>query len=455
MWRRFALFTVAVLHPWLVTFVASPAWAEFPPADSLLESLIDESLAAQPELAKADELVSAKNEVVAQSGAWADPSLQVGIQNDGFDRLQLGHMETSYVSIVASQTLPWPGRLRLARELAELEAGLAQQLVRRVRLSTEAEVRRAYLELLLTRDRLALLAQLEELWRKSAGIARVRYETGDGAQSDVLRSQLELNRIALRRFVMRGDERVRTQTLNRLRAQPLDAPIDTTMTITGLPLPQLSEAPEAIERAIERSPEVAAAHLNRTRARQTTLFARTTLTPELTVTAGIMPRGGALPPMWLVSVGAPLPVFAATKQHRAVAEKAALATAQEKEVESVERRLRLSLVERRTALAAILEAIQLYREGLLVQSEATTESTLAQYKVGRAAFASVLDANAGSIADLEGYLQALAQAHRLAIADGELSLSAPAELSSSVASSPTPSSSSTASSSSSASMPGM
>ena len=53
--------------------------------------------------------------------------------------------------------------------------------------------------------------------------------------------------------------------------------------------------------------------------------------------------------------------------------------------------------------------MKLYRDGLLVQSQATSESTLAQYRVGRVTFASVLDANAGYVADKEGLLLAIAE----------------------------------------------
>ena len=84
--------------------------------------------------------------------------------------------------------------------------------------------------------------------------------------------------------------------------------------------------------------------------------------------------------------------------------------------------LKLRVADRRAALASLAETIRLYREGLLVQSRATAESTLAQYRVGKVTFASVLDANAGFINDEEGHLLAVADAVRVAIASAEVSL---------------------------------
>jgi hypothetical protein len=84
--------------------------------------------------------------------------------------------------------------------------------------------------------------------------------------------------------------------------------------------------------------------------------------------------------------------------------------------------LRLRTEERLALLDSARETIALYREGLLVQSESTSSSTLAQYQVGRVPFAAVLEALGGWISDHEGYLEALAQAQRIAISQAELSL---------------------------------
>jgi len=67
----------------------------------------------------------------------------------------------------------------------------------------------------------------------------------------------------------------------------------------------------------------------------------------------------------------------------------------------------------------------LYHGGLLIESEATVSSTLAQYRVGRVAFASVLEALAGYVADLNGFLDSVATTQRIVIAEHEISLDAP------------------------------
>jgi outer membrane protein TolC len=209
--------------------------------------------------------------------------------------------------------------------------------------------------------------------------------------------------------------------LNRLRAHPLDEPIPTRSTIRDLQDPPLGDATVATEDALGRSPELAQARLGVSRATAAVQLARRDRFPDLAVSAGIMPRG-PLEPMWQAGLSVGLPISSGSKQGRAVAESTARAEADARAAETVEQVIRLRVAERQAALAASLETIRIYRQGLLVQSQATADSTLAQYRVGRVTFASVLEANAGYLNDEEGFLSTLADAHRIAIAAHEVTL---------------------------------
>lgn len=170
---------------------ASPASS----SDPVLERLVEESLAARPELKQAEDVLRAERERIPQAGALPDPVLSLGIQNDGFDSIKIGEMDTSFYQVMVSQGLPWPGKRDLRTEIASLGSRQAEASLERIRLSTRADVHRTYLDLIVVRERLMLLDRLDAIWQQSIGIARARYEAGEGAQSDVLRAQLELNRI--------------------------------------------------------------------------------------------------------------------------------------------------------------------------------------------------------------------------------------------------------------------
>lgn len=406
------------------------------PLDPVLAKLIEQSLAVRPELAQAEAQVRADRERIPQAGSFPDPMLQVGIQNDGFSSIEIGKMETSWLTVMATQAFPWPGKRGLRSEIAELGAKQTEANVVRLRLTTEGDVRRAYLGLLLARDRLALLDRLDAIWSKSAVSARARYEAGEGAQSDVLRSQLEVNRLKQRRWALQAQEHTLVQTLNRLRAHSLDEPIATSAHLADIGVPAIPDSSLAIDDALTRSPELGAARLGVTQSDRAQALARKSYFGDITVGAGVMPRWGDFPPMWTINLGTTVPIFAGSKQNREVAETEARSAAAQRGVEAVDQILRLRVEERRTALGALLDTIKLYREGLLVQSEATADSTLAQYSVGKVSFASVLEANAVFVADQDGFLQAVADAQSLAIAFHEVSLEAPATAAAGVAGAP-------------------
>ena len=56
-----------------------------------------------PDLQRAAATVRMERERVPQAGVLPDPSLSVGLQNDGFKRLEVGRMETSFYSLAFTQ----------------------------------------------------------------------------------------------------------------------------------------------------------------------------------------------------------------------------------------------------------------------------------------------------------------------------------------------------------------
>jgi outer membrane protein TolC len=389
--------------------------------DPLLDRLVGEAVEKKPEYAQARSAVAAERERVPQAGALPDPTLTLGIQNDGFSSIQVGKMETSFYQIAVTQPFYWPGKRGLQTGIASRQVGVAEAQLERVRLGVEADVRRAYLDLLLARDQLQLLERLELLWKQSEELAKARYTVGEGPQSDLLRAQLERTRLRQQRWDLELSERNRVQELNRLRSRPLDEPIATTRHLADIADPPSPKLEDALADADAKSPELMEARASVRLADERSALARRERYPDFAVSAGVMPRG-SLDPMWALSVSVGLPIWSGRKQGRAVVESEAREQGEKQGEESIRQVLRLRTEQRAAQLETALKQNQLYRQMLLVQSDAAVESTMSQYKVGRVTFASVLEALSGYLADQAGYLESIAQAHRLAIAERELSL---------------------------------
>lgn len=390
--------------------------------DPVLTGFVSDALASLPELAGAKAAAEADWERVPQAGALPDPVLSFGIQNDGFREIQLGEMESSYLLFMASQTFPWHGKRGLRGDISTLEARQADAGLERARLSLQADVGRAYIDLLLSRDQLALLGRLESLWEQAEALARIRYESGDGAQSDLLRAQLERSRLKQRRAALTAEDRRRVVSLNRLRGRPFDEVLATNRSLADMPDPGLRPASEALQEAEGRSPELLRARLAVERSTRLIALAGKDAFPDLTVSAGVMPRGGAFDPMWQAGLSFTVPLWSGSKQSRAITESRLRETASVHDTEAVRQLLRQRVTERLAVLEALSETNRLYRSELLVQSAATVSSTMTQYQVGRVTFASVLEALTGYLADVASFLESVAAAQRVGIALSEVSL---------------------------------
>lgn len=401
-----------------------PALLRSDPTDPVLSELVSETLARSPDQARAQADVSAERERVPQAGALPDPTLVLGIQNDGFKSIQIGVAPTSFWQVLLNVPLSWPGKRGFREDAAAARVTVAEASLQRVRLTLLGEVERSHLDLRLVRGQLDLQTRLESLWQQAEEIARARYQVGEVPQSDLLRSQLERTRLRLQRLALEASERSALHEINRLRVHPLDERVDTPVQLTEARPGPLPAQEVLVVDAEARSPDLALATRNVTVAEARVRSAYRERWPDLSVTAAIMPRG-QLEPMWAASIGLSLPIYWWDKGSRAVAEAEQVRSSEQLGAESVRQLLALRTHERHTALSAVLEALEVYRHGLLVQSEATVRSTLFQYRVGKVPFASVLEVMRGLVTDEGGYLAALAEAERLLIGLREVSLQPP------------------------------
>ena len=128
-------------------------------------------------------------------------------------------------------------QLRRIEDVARLGAEASEAALDRSRLTLRADVKRAYYGLLLVRDQKGLLDLQDPLLAQAETMARTRYEVGQGAQVDLLRAQLARTRLAQTRLALEAEERTALAGLNRLRAQPAEAPLATAQAFGRLPDP--------------------------------------------------------------------------------------------------------------------------------------------------------------------------------------------------------------------------
>jgi outer membrane protein TolC len=355
--------------------------------DPLLQALIDEALARNPDLHAAQSAIAAARTATERARALPDPMVSITYTNDGWAP-SLGSMPMTTLGFMVSQALPYSGKRDLRAGLAASQARQAEPALERARLALEGAVRRAYYGLVLARELEALTAEQRGLWRQIEVLARARYAVGQGAQPDVLRVQTEVTRIERRAIEQAAEAEVRLAEINRLLARPLDTPVATPAALALQPL--RVSADEAVADARAVSPELKGAALAVETSTAAAAVARRDLKPDFSVQGGYMNRGG-LDAMWLAGVGITWP-FNKKARESAVAEAEIRAKGGSHVAESMQLQLAYRTRERYTRAKAIEKLVALYDGGIVPQNQMTVEATLTNYQAGKVPFVSVLEA---------------------------------------------------------------
>jgi outer membrane protein, heavy metal efflux system len=385
-----------------------------------LAALVSEALARNPDLAALEASVAAAQARPAQARALPDPMVSLAWVNDGLGP-SLGQRDMSTLGVMASQDLPWPGTRALRGRIAERAADQVVLRQQRARLSLAASVRRAYHALWQARALRQLAEDQGALWAEMEGVARARYSVGQGAQQDVLRTQIQLTRVGQVTAEQEAEEAVRLAELSRLLGREDGPAIQTPLGPAAAPA---AAGPEAavLERLRGVSPELAAAGAAVEEGRLRVQLARAGFKPDLTVQAGYMNRGG-LDPMWQAGVGLTLPLSRG-RRRAALAEAESELRAAEARAQAVGQQLRFRTAERLARLASIQRLVALYEQGLVPQGALAVEAATASYQAGRVPFTAVLESMGAHSDDRGALVRLLAARARVWTSVEEASLEA-------------------------------
>jgi len=376
--------------------------AEAPPADSVLQELVDEALARNPELAATRQLEVAAQTRPVQAGSRPGPTVGAFYQNDGIAP-SLGREPMTMLGVSGGQEIPYPGKLGLRRQVAEAEAGLAAFDLERARLGLIGSVKAAFYGLVLVRGLAALALEQHDVWQEVQETARVRYASAVGSQQEMLRAQVEATRVQALHAQHHAEARARLAQLNALLGRAADTPVATPDALRVVP--ETRSAAEIVAWTEANSPELKAAALAVERDERAVTLARREFKPDFNVQGGLMYRG-SLPPMWQVSASVMLPSRARVKG--ALAEAEARLAAGKVRQEDVRVRLR-AVVEQRLALLDAAQQIEAtYRDGLLPQGDVAIQSATATYAAGQGSQVAVLEAAAALLDDRTDYVRLLA-----------------------------------------------
>ena len=358
-------------------FAATAAVAQVVLPDAALDRAVSEAIARAPESVAARADAEAARRRIEPARTLPDPT--ASLTWDGDRRM---------VSAMASQALPWPGKLALAARAAEEDASAIETSeTRRAALAIEARVRNAYYDLAVAHAVQHLLGERRTTAQQIEEIARSRYAAGLGVQQDVVRAQIEIVRVDEQQNAQEAILTARAAELAALvghDVEPGEIPFDAA----------IPPVDDLIAAALQRNAEISGARASGDAAKTRVDLAKKNLLPDFVVSAGPMfgVGVGSKTRTFGAGAGISLPIFAKKKQRNQIAEAEARLTAENARIDALTRDLALQTRNRAASLAAATKTAVMYTEKLLPLDDLSMQSALAGYQSGKLPFVSVLDA---------------------------------------------------------------
>ncbi|TWT71580.1 TolC family protein [Crateriforma conspicua] len=194
--------------------IATPA-----PNGQPVEYFVGTALARHPKLLAARQRVAAATNVIPQAKALPDPTF-----NNTFWPLHDNAIQTAAGRVAnqmsVNQKVPFPDKLKTKAVIASREVQIAQTEVDAIAREITESVRLAYYEVWFATRAIDIIEETKDLVADLTDVAEARYRSG-GSQQDVLRAQLETDRLDEQLITLARQKLVAQADLATLLQQPV------------------------------------------------------------------------------------------------------------------------------------------------------------------------------------------------------------------------------------------
>ena len=360
-----------------------------------VEEYVGFALSQNPRIQAARKRLEARGFRVPQAASLEDP--MVGVNGYPFYPyvLQTAGGVSTY-NLMASQKLPWPGKLEAQSQAAEAEVDMARAELAAAELEVIEQVKRTYFELYFVQRSLSITEHSRELLVQMGDVADVKYQNGTVSEQDLLRVQVEVSNVEAELIRIRQQlQGVRARLAQLLHVSP-DTPL---LAVEQLPEEQL---PEDLERlyaqAIAARPELHAQLAAIRRDRHRVDLARLQYFPDVTLSGmwGGMSNSGASSPVadgiGMFNLGAQVNVPLYRKKLAAgVHEAEAQAVSSAREYDALKDRTAAEIKDLFTMAISQRDLVKLFRSDIVPKSEQTLKVSFEAYRTGQTDFLQLLD----------------------------------------------------------------
>ncbi|HET7185459.1 MAG TPA: TolC family protein [Terriglobales bacterium] len=362
-----------------------------PPRSSplTLEQIEAVAMVGNPEIRTAVRRVSVAQTRVPGAGALDDPMFMYRDWGTPLNRpYDLNQAQNMFM---LQQTFAGPGKRAARSDVAGKEVEVAKEQLEATRRDVQARVRKSFYDLMRNADELRVHDEQMQLTKQALGSATVKYTVGRVPQQDVLKAQIAITRLEEHLIMLEEQGEMARASLNTLMGRDPSTPLEIAGRYSTVAhIPSLAKLEQI---AVENRPELRAYAAQQKVAEARANLAGKAYTPDYTVAAGymLMPAGSMTRNNYMAELTVNLPWLNRRKHDSEIAEAKAMTETTNAEYEMRRSAVSLEIQEALIKVRSAQRALELYRDTLRPQAEATFRSAAAAYQHDRTDFLNLID----------------------------------------------------------------
>ncbi|MDP3073793.1 MAG: TolC family protein [Opitutaceae bacterium] len=353
-------------------------------AELSLDRAVEQAVANNRALAAAGrfEIEKAQGRAL-QAGLPKNPEIEVGGRSD----LLFKNEGERTVSLGVSQAIARKGRLRLAREAANLSVNEQQELAREAERQLIGEVQTLYVQAVGFNTRYVARQKLIETGEKLAAIVEQRYQAGEVPQTDIAPIRIENAKLVQEQQLLTAEKTAAELKLKFALGLPPDEPLTLTSTVEDAAARWERES--AVAFRSEARPDYQAAKARIAQAEANVRVAKAEAYDDITVGADFEnersvfdgPIGVKKDYYLGFKVSIPIPVR--NKNQGRILEQQAAHRQAEAELDATGQRIASEVAQTRAVVAQLEPLLTRYRDELLPMAERHFQAVQRAYQQGQ------------------------------------------------------------------------
>ena len=403
----FLLLAISIASSW-----ASPLRAEEPPR--LVSYYIDAALSGYPSLASMRQRITMKRNEAIRAGALDDPKGWVAITNVPIRTGSFREEDMTGKEIGLSQMIPYPGKRAHAVRIVEKEKEQAEFDLAELQNMLRADVKMAYTELSTVRAQVEVLREVRAVLDQVVQVSTEMFAVGKGRQPDVLRGQVEFQKMREMLLMLENREKVISIRLNTLAALPPDTAVPALDNLAEIFPGYDVEELRLIYRAERPARQAVQARI--AKGTLGVLHAEHEYKPDFEVSTSYMqrdamPDGTKRSDMFSAMVSMTLPIWRKGKIEPGIRAMTAEKEMAIRDAETLDAEAANAIGGSLASLSNFSAVAKLYRTTLIPQAEQSVHSNLEAYQTGKIDFPMLMDSLMAVLNFRKEYLGMVGELH--------------------------------------------